>query len=138
MKILRFFAIALAFASLSATAGRASVPVINYENVSITNAAGQPATAEEIRRAFEFAAALRGWQIAHSRPGQMVATYTKQGKHTVSTDISYSPGKYSIKYRDSVNMRYEPAGEGQGLIHPHYNKWVEFLSNDARAALLRP
>lgn len=138
MMALRLFLLALAFAALPAAAGRAGVEIINYENVSVVNSEGRPATAEQIRKAFDFAAVARGWQIKHTGPGAMIATYNKQGRHQVSADITYAGGRFSLKYRDSVNMRYEPAGEGQGLIHPHYNKWVEFLVNDARAALIRP
>jgi hypothetical protein len=138
MVALRVFVLALAFIALPAAAGRAGVQIVNYDNVSVVNAQGRAATAEQIRKAFDFAAVGRGWQITHTGPSSMVASYNKQGKHQVSTDITYAHGTFSLKYRDSVNMRYEPAGEGQGLIHPHYNKWVQFLVDDARAALIRP
>jgi hypothetical protein len=35
-------------------------------------------------------------------------------------------------------MRYQRAGDGQGTIQPYDNKWVDFLIQDARAALAKP
>lgn len=138
MNILRLLAFCLAVVSMPAMAGRASGIVVNHENVQLANASGQPASAEQIRRAFESAAMSRGWKITHEAPGRMLASYNKQNKHMVSCEITYSTGVFSLKYRDSLNMRYEPAANGQGTIHPYYNKWVDFLIQDARAALAKP
>lgn len=137
LKILRVLALCLAVVAVPATAGRASMIVVNHENVQLANAAGQPASADQIRRAFESAATARGWKITHEAPGRMLASFNKQNKHMISCEITYSAGVFSLKYRDSLNMRYQPAGDGQGTIHPYYNKWVDFLIEDARAALAK-
>jgi hypothetical protein len=136
MKILRLLAIVLAFAALNAHA-RGSVPIVNHEAVPALRASGQPASAEQIRLALQTAGAARGWQITPAGAGKALAVLNVRGKHSISADISYAAGKYSIKYRDSSNMNYEP-GEGSGLIHPKYNAWVQTLIDETRMQLARP
>lgn len=136
MKILRWLAIALAFAAWNAHA-RGSVPIIDHDAVPAVRASGQPASAEQIRTALQSAGAARGWQITPAGAGKALAVLNVRGKHSISADIAYASGRYSIKYRDSSNMNYE-AGEGSGRIHPKYNAWVQTLIDDTRIQLLRP
>lgn len=136
MKILRLAALAVAFAALTAHA-RNSVPIVNHEAVPAVRASGQPASADQIRAAMQAAGTARGWQITPAGAGKAVAVLNVRGKHMVSADVSYSSGRYSIKYRDSSNMNYEP-GEGAGRIHPKYNMWVQTLIDDTRIQLSRP
>lgn len=136
MNILRLLAVALAFAALNAHA-RGSVPVINHEAVPALRASGQPASAEQIRAALQAAGAARGWQITPSGNGKALAVLNVRGKHSISADIAYASGRYSIVYRDSSNMNYEP-GEGAGKIHPKYNMWVQTLMDDTRMQLAKP
>lgn len=136
MNILRLWAVALAFAALNVHA-RGSVPVINHDAVPAVRASGQPASAEQIRAALQAAGAARGWQITPAGNGKALAVLNVRGKHSISADITYASGRYSIKYRDSSNMNYEP-GEGAGTIHPKYNMWVQTLMDDTRMQLARP
>ena len=133
MKFLRFMAIALAFVALNAHA-RGSVPIINHEAIPAATASGQPATADQIRTALQSAGAPRGWQITQAGRGQALAVLNVRGKHSVSADITFTRGSYSIKYRDSSNMNYEPSG----LIHPKYNMWVQTLIDETRMQLAKP
>jgi hypothetical protein len=133
MKFLRLVAIALAFFALNAHA-RGSVPIMNFEAVPAMTASGQPATVQQIRTALQAAGTPRGWQITQSSQSQSLAVLNVRGKHSVSADITYTRGQYSIKYRDSSNMNYEPSG----LIHPKYNMWVQTLMDETRIQLARP
>ena len=135
-KILRLAVVALAFAALNAWA-RGSVPVIDHEAVVAVRANGQPASAEQIRAAMQAAGAQRGWHITPAGNGKALAALNVRGKHTISADIGFAHGKYSVTYRDSSNMNYAP-GEGRGSIHPKYNAWVQTLIDDTRIQLLRP
>jgi hypothetical protein len=135
MKILRLLAIAVAFVALNVHA-RGSVPVINHDAVQAVRASGQPASAEQIRAAMQTAGAARGWQITPAGNGKALAVLNVRGKHSISADISYAAGRYSITYRDSSNMNYEP-GEGAGKIHPKYNAWVQTLIDDTRMQLAK-
>ncbi len=119
-----------------AVVARTSVPIQNHENVSVTTASGKKATPAQIKAGFESAASALGWQLSQPAGGQMIATLHVRGKHTIAADVSYKPGVYSVKYRSSVNMNYAP-GEGAGVIHPHYNKWLQALLDRARADIAR-
>jgi hypothetical protein len=137
MKILRLLAAVLALAAALNAHARGNVPIVDHEAIPAARASGQPATAEQIRTALQMAGANRGWQITPAGNGKALAVLNVRGKHSVSTEITYGPGKYSIKYRDSNNMNYE-AGDGAGTIHPKYNAWVQTLIDDTRMQLLKP
>jgi hypothetical protein len=130
-KLVRLLVLALAAFALNAQA-RTSVPVQNLENVVATAATGGPASPAQIKAAITSAAAARGWLVSDLGPGRAAATVHVRGKHTVVVDITYGGGKFSVKYKDSVNMNYE-----DGVIHPHYNKWVQLLVDTIRAELAR-
>jgi hypothetical protein len=130
-KILRLVLLALAFATANVHA-RGNVAVINHEAVPATTASGKAATPEQIRAALQAAGAPRGWQITPAGSGKALAVLNVRGKHSVSADISYASGEYSIKYRDSSNMNYEPASN---TIHPKYNMWVQTLVDETRMQL---
>ena len=132
MKTLRLLALALPLlAANPAVQARGSVPIQEFENVSATRASGQPASAMQIKAGFEAAARARGWQVSTPSPDKMIATLHVRGKHTVSTEINYAPGTYTVKYKDSVNMNFEPPN----MIHPFYNKWVQLLVDTARSEI---
>ena len=137
MKILRLLAAVLALAAALNAHARGNVPIVNHEAIAATRASGQPASADQIRNALQTAGGNRGWQITPAGAGKALAVLNVRGKHTISADISYAAGKYSIKYRDSSNMNYE-AGEGAGTIHPKYNMWVQTLIDETRIQLLKP
>lgn len=137
MKILRLLAAVLALAAALNAHARGNVPIVNHDAIVATRASGQPASADQIRTALQMAGANRGWQITPAGPGKALAVLNVRGKHTISADISYGPGKYAIKYRDSSNMNYE-AGEGAGTIHPKYNMWVQTLIDETRIQLMKP
>lgn len=134
------FSLALAAASAPALAQRLPVPIVNHEQVTLQRLDGQPASAEEIRKAILAGAQSTGrkWAVTETRPGEMRATYHVR-THTVSTDIGYGTGQMSVRYADSVNMKYAPGGPtGTGVIHPFYNQWVQEFLQAVKVELARP
>jgi hypothetical protein len=130
-KFVRLLALALALFAANAQA-RSTVPVQNFENVAAVRSSGGPLNGQQIKAAIASAASARGWLVSDQGPGHSVATLHVRGKHTVSVDISYGSGQYSVKYKDSVNMNF-----ADGNIHPHYNKWVASLVDTIRAEIGR-
>ena len=130
--ILRLWAVVLAFAAFNVHAR--GVPIVNHEAVPAVTGSGKPASAEQIRLALQVAGAPRGWQITPAGPGKAVGVLNVRGKHSISVDIGYTSGQYSIKYRDSSNMNYDGASN---VIHAKYNTWVQTLMNDTSAQLLQ-
>ncbi len=135
MRFLRLFTLAAATILFALHAqARTPVPVVDFENVSVNGASGQPASAAQIKSAIEAAAQQRGWQLASVAPDRVMATLHVRGKHTVVSEISYRPGLYSVLYKDSVNMNFDASAR---KIHPFYNKWAQDLVDGIRAGASR-
>jgi hypothetical protein len=113
---------------------RSSVPLAEFENMPAVAASGQPASSAQIKAAIEAAAQQHDWTVVTPAPGRMVATLQVRNKHTVVTEILYKPGQYSVQYKDSVNMNFDPSTR---VIHPFYNKWVQGLVDDIRKEAAR-
>jgi hypothetical protein len=128
--------VVLTLGSMHAIAQRQPVPIINYENVQITSPTGQ-LTTEQVKAAILSAAGAKQWLLSDQGPGRMLATLHVRGKHTVVTEIIYSQDKFSILYKDSMNMKYAPGLDGKGLIHPFYNRWAQDLKEAIRTSLLK-
>ena len=127
----------MAFATVPALAQRQPVPIVNHEQVVLKRLDGQPATAEQVREAILAGSQSTGrkWAITEVAPGVVRATYHVR-THTVVTEIRYGAGQLSLRYADSVNMKYAPGGAaGTGLIHPFYNQWVEEFLQAVRVEL---
>jgi hypothetical protein len=127
--------LALAIAALAPGMAAAAVNVIDWNNVVANTGSGKPATAEEIRRAFMVGGARRGWTFADAGPGKMTLTVVVR-THTLVMDLAYEDGKYSLKYKDSIDLDYREQ-DGKRTIHRNYVNWNNNLMNDARAELMR-
>lgn len=151
MKFLKtaFFICATIF-SLSANA-RTPVPVINYENIAIATTSGKPLQIEQVKQAINAAATSKGWTVAYTADGSLLATLVVRNKHTIVVKVDYDANKYSINYNDSKNMKYgiinvqptiastnkDQSHNGQIEIHPFYNKWVLDFKNAIQAELIK-
>jgi hypothetical protein len=128
-------ALSLALAFLTPTPALADVEVTSWNNVAAVTGSGKPAAADEIKRAFMVGGARRGWTFADAGPGKMVGTLVVR-THTLVMDLAYEDGKYSLNYKDSINLDFKEAN-GKKTIHRAYLNWNTNLMNDARAELLR-
>lgn len=133
MKQMRWLFVALIMSvSLHATA-REAVAIVNLKDVPVARANGQPLTEAQVRQAIQNAANLKQWAISESAPGRLLATLHVRGKHTVVTEITYAADRYSLVYKDSINMKYGQK-DGQPVIHPFYNRWVSGLNDGIQLA----
>jgi uncharacterized protein YndB with AHSA1/START domain len=128
-------ALALAFATFAPAPALAAADLIDWNNVAAVTGSGKPATAEEIKRAFVVGGARRGWTFTDTGPGTMVATLVVR-THTLVMDFSYEDGKYSLRYKNSINLDYKDEA-GRKTIHRSYVNWNTNLMNDARAEMMR-
>jgi hypothetical protein len=122
-------------AALPGVAAAAAADVVDWQNVPAVTGSGKPATAEEIKRAFMVGGARRGWNCVDNGPDKMVCTVLVR-THTLVMDLAYEPGKYTLKYKDSINLDYKDEA-GKKTIHRAYISWNTNLMNDVRAELLR-
>jgi hypothetical protein len=137
-----------------AHAQRQPVPIVNYPDLPVATSSGRPLPAEQVKEAIQAAARTKGWTLAYEPGDKIVATLVVRNKHTVIVEIAYSGERYSLMYRDSVNMKYSPGTDrpkaydlsssmrgyrqpaGQ-VIHPFYNDWVRELKDAIRLELLK-
>ncbi len=118
-----------------ATAARSAVPLVEYEDVAATTSSGKVASADEIRKAFMVAGARHNWVFTEEGPNKLVGTLNIR-THQIVVDVPISEGKFSVLYKNSVNMKYGME-EGKKVIHPQYNNWVKNLLGDTRAELAK-
>ncbi|MGV0953800.1 MAG: hypothetical protein ACOYBR_05770 [Fluviibacter sp.] len=116
---------ALAVAAFLVGCGRATVPVVNYNDVTFTTTSKKPSLAQ-VKKAILTATETKGWIVNDKGPGKMVATLTVREKHTVIVLITYNTSSFSINYADSTDMKYG-VKQAEPSIHPYYNEWVKEL-----------
>jgi hypothetical protein len=129
------WALAMVFAAFAPSPALAAVDLIEWNNVSAVTGSGKPATAEEIKRAFMVGGARRGWTFTDAGPDKMIATVVVR-THTLVMELTYEPGKYSLKYKDSIDLEFKDDA-GKRTIHRAYVNWNTNLMNDVRAELMR-
>ena len=121
--------------SLSALA-REAVPIINHDNLLVATNSGKPTSAAQVKQAIQTAAGTKNWSVSAQAGGKLLATLNVRSKHTVMVEITYTANKYSLRYQDSSNMKYGDR-DGQAVIHPFYNKWVQEFKEAIRIELLK-
>lgn len=137
MKLLKTaFLICLTMLSMSAHAARSAVPLVNYDNIAIVTSSNKAPQLDQVKQAMRVGAAVKGWTIEEAADGSLTASIVVRDKHKVSVKIDYDASKYSIHYKDSAVMKYE-VNNGQAVVHPFYNVWVENLKNDINIELLK-
>ena len=133
MRILLNTAIAatlLAAATMAQAGCMRCDPILNVVDAPVTTASGKPLTDEQVKSAIIRAGAALGWQMKEAGPGLVTATILLR-KHEAVIDIPYTPSKYSITYKSSVNL--DASGDGQ--IHKNYNGWIQNLTRGINAQL---
>ncbi len=81
-------------------------------------------SANQVEKAIMKACAEINWKAKKIEANTIRATIIVRGKHTIVVDIPYTTSSYKINYVSSVNMDTD----GEGHIHPNYNKWVDNLA----------
>ncbi len=100
------------------SACRSLVPVMDINNTNFPTGH----TLEEVENAIINGASVKGWQMRKVEPGKMRGQLNMRGKHQAVIDIFYTKDYYSIKYVNSMGLKYE-----NGKIHPNYNRWIHNL-----------
>lgn len=95
---------------------------MNVSDAVVATPAGKSIGDDQVRAAILRAGVALGWQLKDEGPNLLVGTLQLR-KHTAVVEIPYSTGKYSIKYRSSVNLE-----ETGGTIHKNYNGWIQNLT----------
>jgi len=99
-------------------------PVKNVGDTPVkTNKAN--VTDAEVAAAIKRAGTGLGWAMLDEGPGKISGTLRLRD-HIAVVEIPYSTTSYSIQYKGSTNLRYDPA---KGTIHKNYNAWIQNLDS---------
>ncbi|MEH6755429.1 MAG: hypothetical protein V7788_14845 [Alphaproteobacteria bacterium] len=137
MNKLRFVLPLALVAALALVGCRTAVPIENVSTVSYgSNAyAKEPnLTLTDYEKAIVRAGTYRGWLAKPVAPGHLEAANVIRNKHTVVVDILFNTETFSIDYKSSQNLDWNPATK---TIHPNYNSWIELLEADIKAEIQR-
>jgi hypothetical protein len=126
------FASLLTFAVLSAAPALADDPVkelIDQEVPALKD--GTRIALADIEKAILEACARRRFKATVVEPGMISARWENRG-HSFEVSIPYTDSAYSIRYKDSVRMDYNP---DKRRIDDAYNEYVVGLNDHIEAHL---
>jgi hypothetical protein len=125
MSVLRSLLCVALLAAPPAYAARASVPMLEFDDLPISTVDGNPLSSEQIRKAIVQAAAADEF-VPAAQPGNKVKLIYTKRDYTLVVEVAFTPKSYSIKYVDSMNLGYGMEG-GKQLIHPTVNRLLKNL-----------
>jgi len=97
--------------------------VLDIRDAGIPAAVGQHLAMDEVATGILAAGSKLGWTLAIQTQGHIVGTMVLR-RHTAVVDIFYSTNSYSILYKDSSNLKYDPTRK---TIHANYTGWIRNL-----------
>jgi hypothetical protein len=118
--VLKVFAIAF---MMLAVASCRTATVYNVDNMSLNTP--KSATTAQVEAAIKRAGASLGWHMKDIKPGHLEGRLPVRG-HVAVVDIFYNNKDFSIKYKNSTNLKYDAANN---TIHSNYNGWIQNLQN---------
>jgi hypothetical protein len=137
MKLLKIALFLLAFAASGAVFARLPEPVVDLVDQEVATGSGKALSAKEIKRIISKAAQEKRWIVSPSQDDKIKASLSwRNNKHTIMVEITCGANRYSIHYKDSINMNYA-IQDGQPVIHPYYNRYVGQLRDAIRVEMLR-
>lgn len=113
--------------------GCRTAPIFNVNEATITPVSGKEPTLEDVTQAIVSAStgSTPPWNMQVVKPGHVVATLHVRG-HMAAVDILYTTNSYSIKHKESSNLKHDAA---DGTIHSNYNAWIQRLDGNIRGKL---
>jgi hypothetical protein len=95
-----------------------------------------PFTAADVRRAILLGGQARAWNAIGEAPG-VITLQVVNDQHRLVVDVAYDADSFDVKYKSSLNLRYDEGG-GHPTIHPTALRWIGELNNAIRKAALAP
>ena len=109
------------------------LPVYNIKNAPISSVTKTTLTLDHVSQAIIDAGKTLNWKMREVNPGNIIGTLYIRN-HAASIDIRYTKHSYSIFYRNSQYLFYDPE---DNTIHKNYNLWIQELDNAIRERLAK-
>lgn len=116
-------------------AGCRTAPIYNPQDVAFAAPAismTTPLALDDYKRAIIRGGAKRGWVFEEAGPGHLIGKIAVRGKHFATVDVNFDTRKFSITYKSSQNLKYNPELQ---QIHENYNSWVANLQSDIQSEI---
>ena len=110
---------------------RGGAQIYQVKDAPVQTASGKELSMDEVRKEIIAAGVAAGWQMAASKPGEIVGTLNIRS-HQAVVSIPYTTKKYSILYKDSANLKYDEKAQ---TIHDNYAGWIQRLDGAIRTRL---
>jgi hypothetical protein len=133
---IRKLMLGVVLATVAAAAAAREAPLKDPGKIELAVVNGLVTSPARVRQALVLAGASRGWVVAGDQPGRLKLSFNKGDKHRVTVDVSYDERSFDIRYVDSYNLNYAQR-DGQTMIHPNYNRWVNNLAHDTRMIFMQ-
>jgi hypothetical protein len=91
-------------------------------------------TPADYKNAIIRAGTQRGWTFEDAGAGHLIGNLAVRGKHFATVDVFYDSKSFTINYKNSRNLNYDPAA---GTIHTNYNSWIRNLQQDIQTEVTR-
>ena len=101
------------------------------KDAPVQTASGKALSLDEVRKEIISAGVAAGWQMAASKPGEIIGTLNVRA-HQAVVSIPYTTKSYSILYKDSTNLKYDEKAQ---TIHENYASWIQRLDGAIRTRL---
>jgi len=105
-------------------AGCGKAPTV--QSIDNSNYFSKAQAKSSVAKAIKRGASSKGWRTKTVRDGLIEANILVRGKYFVAVNIPYTSKGYKIEYKNSRNLKYDPATK---TIHGSYNKWTRILSD---------
>ena len=105
--------------------------IYDVKDAPVQTATGKGPSMEDVQKAIIAAGVSLGWQMAISKPGEIIGTLNVRSHQAVVT-IPYTSKTYSILYKDSSNLNYNAEKQ---TIHQNYTGWIQRLDGAIRSRL---
>jgi hypothetical protein len=130
----RSVSVMLLVAAVVVAGCRMGEPVYNATDVAYSPAATVTRSLDrtEYKNAIIRAGTQRGWTFQDAGPGHLVGNVVVRNKHSATVDVFYNSESFSIAYKDSRNLNYNPP-----QIHSNYNAWIQNLQQEIQAEVTR-
>lgn len=123
--------VVVSLAIVVAVGCRAGGQVYEVKEAPVQTASGKTLTAQQVQKAIIDAGIKQRWIITEVKPGELLGEFNVQS-HTIHVTIPYSTQNFSILYKDSSNLRYDPE---KRTIHVNYAIWIQRLESEIKARL---
>lgn len=122
-------------AAVMLTAGCVLKPLHNLDHIPVQRFDGKMLTLDQVQQAIIEGARQKQWKCEVTSPGHIIAKHSQMasdGLLSATVAIDFSATEYSIDYKDSQGLSYNPA---RNTIHMHYQLWESNLQESIDQAV---